>query len=417
MTAPRSFWRGRASEGGQAIVLVAATMLGMIVSVGLAIDAGQLFVARRTAQEAADAGAYAGAVVIYEGGTAAQAASAAVDDIARNGSVGGGLTSVTVNAPPQNGPHALDVRYVEVRISTQVRTSLVPQQAGLTTVKVRAVAGAEPLNNAYALMALDRGATANALWVQANGHVDISGAGILVNSTSPTAANDQGTVAITPSPPYGTDVAGGIAGTWPAPHSGAPPRPDPFAGFAKPSVAGMPVYTSLPGGNPMVLSPGVYTVPVSAAGGTQIQMNSGVYVLKAGINGTGNADIVSGVGGVFLFNTTADYPTSSTGACGTINLNGNAASSLTPLLTGPYRGLLVYQDPACTATFTIAGNGSLSASGTIYLPNAPFVLNGNNATLTGSQLIAKTINAQNGSISISFSAASTAQPVLPRLSE
>jgi hypothetical protein len=45
------------------------------------------------------------------------------------------------------------------------------------------------------------------------------------------------------------------------------------------------------------------------------------------------------------------------------------------------------------------------------------VFDGNNATLTGSQLVAKTVNIQNGNITIDFNPGNTAQPILPRLSE
>src|SRR5688572_23827074 len=116
----------------------------MLMMVGLAVDGGQLYVARRTMQEAADAAAYAGGVVLYQGGTVAEAASAAALDATRNGFTDGvsGAT-VTVNAPPASGPSAGNNRYVEVIIQTQVRTALVPAQSTLTTVRVRGVAGAE----------------------------------------------------------------------------------------------------------------------------------------------------------------------------------------------------------------------------------------------------------------------------------
>jgi hypothetical protein len=87
------------------------------------------------------------------------------------------------------------------------------------------------------------------------------------------------------------------------------------------------------------------------------------------------------------------------------------------MATPPYAGLLFYQDRACTAEFTISGNGRLTAAGTIYLPTAPFVMNGSNATLTGSQLVAQTVDIQNGTINITFNSGTTAQPILPRLSE
>ena len=65
----------------------------------------------------------------------------------------------------------------------------------------------------------------------------------------------------------------------------------------------------------------------------------------------------------------------------------------------------------------IAGNGTFTGSGTIYLPSASFTFNGNNATLNGRQLVAKTVEIQNGNINVDFNSGDTAQPVLPRLSE
>ena len=57
---------GRDEEEGQALILFAILMLALLFAVGLAIDAGQLYTAKRTEQEAADAAAFAGAVVIYQ---------------------------------------------------------------------------------------------------------------------------------------------------------------------------------------------------------------------------------------------------------------------------------------------------------------------------------------------------------------
>ncbi len=408
-------------EGGQAVVFIAIVMLAMIMMAGLAIDAGQLFVARRTMQEAGDAAAYAAAVTIYQGGTQAQAASAAVADAQRNGYVNGvGGFTVTVNAPPASGPYANNNNYVEVLIQGGVQTSLVPG-GNLTTVKVRGVAGAAPLNNGYAIMALDRGNTPNAVQVASTGHVTVSGAGILVNSTSTSAANLQlgGTVSVTPSTQPAPYVAGNVAGTWPNPQTSKPQQPDPFAGYPKPSTSGLPVCNTLASCQDVMghQTSGIYTVSLSGAGGTTITLNSGIYILKAGVNATGNSDFVSAAGGVFIFNTVMNYPTDTLGGCGAVILAGTNVTTLSAMTTGTYKGLLFYQDTSCTASMTISGNGTLNATGTIYLPNAAITLNGNNATLTGSQIVAKTVNVGSGTVTISFDAATTAQPTLPRLSE
>ncbi|HEY8757254.1 MAG TPA: pilus assembly protein TadG-related protein, partial [Candidatus Limnocylindria bacterium] len=190
---PRSFF-GPESSGGQAIVMVAIVFMTLMFAVGLALDAGQLFSAKRTQQEAADAGAFAGAVVLYQGGTVLQATQAAINDAAKNGFVDGvNSTSVTVNGAtvassmaPTSGAFAGEspVKHVEVVIVRQVKTTLVPAEAAFNPVRARGVAGAEPLNNGYALIALTAACTDDALYVSPNVNVHLTGGGILVNSCS-----------------------------------------------------------------------------------------------------------------------------------------------------------------------------------------------------------------------------------------
>ena len=433
----RKFWRGSESEGGQAVVLIAITFLAMLMIVGLAIDAGQLYVARRTMQEAADAGAYAGAVVRYQGGSVAQARAAAVTDVTKNGYTDGtaGFT-VTVNVPPTNGLNVGDDRYVEVLISGGVRTSLTPGQSVTTNVGVRGVAGSEPLNNFYAIMALDRGSTPGAFNASPNADIHLTGGGILVNSTAAGGAQSSECTAsrFTISTPFGTDVAGTGTGCFPTTGDGLdsnqPQQADPFSGFPKPSTSGMTVFNSAGAS----VTPGVYNHELGGAGNTTVAMAPGIYVLKDGINASGNADIIGT--NIFIFNTHSNYPGAyrpGVDTCGPINLSGNAASVIAamtpayvaglPLVGGlppqetNYVNFLVYQDPSCTNAMEIAGNGNFDGTGTIYIPNAAFVFDGNNAALHGSQLVAKTVDIQNGNITIDFNPANTAQPILPRLSE
>jgi hypothetical protein len=438
----KTFFASAEAQGGQAIVMVAVTMLALLMMVGLAIDAGQLYSARRTMQESADAAAYAGAVVLYQKGTPAEARSAATEDAARNGYTTGGNVTVTTNLPPASGPHSGDVRFVEVIITDRVRTSLVPAQSLFNSVRVRGVGGAEPLNNQYAIMALDRGSKDRALQVRNNGEVHLTGGGILVNSTSSTAADSQlnanGSeckLTITPSP-HGIDVAGSTNDQWPVGGCAAPPtssysvdtgfpqQADPFAGFQKPQTAGPPPMTTWNAIGGTTVQPGIYTVPLDGPNNSTVTLGSGIYVLKAGLNTSGQADLVSGPGGIFIFNTHSDYPAAyipGTSTCGPIRLTGNAsATDLQPMsaaTNATYANFLIYQDPNCTNEMSIRGNGSVTASGTIYLPTASFIMDGNNAVLNGSQLIANSVDIQNGNITIDFSAGNTAQPILPRLTE
>lgn len=445
-------------DGGQAIILVAAMMMALLMFVGLAIDAGQLFVARRTMQEAADAAAYAGAVVLYQHKTQGLPASlsdaetlalaAAAADATRNGythGIDGAI--VTIELPPTTGAFAGNRLYVEVRIQIDVRTALVPAQSTLNTVRVRGVAGAEPLNNQFAIMALDRGNVVSALNIQSGGNVNLTGGGILVNSTNTSAQaawNQGGTISYTCVAPAvcETHVAGNAQGSFPSLTTRAPQEPDPLASFPKPPLhdcATPPVtscvFNAIPNTN--IAEPGVYTTSLRATGNTRLILQPGIYILKAGMDLGGNSSVASADAtttpacladcGVFIFNTTMNYPAAG-GSCGSVNLFGNASSSLKALaakiLPDPppnprnsYINFLVYQDPSCTREMAISGSSAFLGTGTIYLPTAHFRFDGQNATLTGSQLVANTVDIQNGNITIDFQSGNTTQPIQPRLAE
>jgi len=59
----------RGSQSGQALVLVALLMIGLVAVLGLVLDGGNMYLHRRRMQNAADAGAIAGARVFCLGGT------------------------------------------------------------------------------------------------------------------------------------------------------------------------------------------------------------------------------------------------------------------------------------------------------------------------------------------------------------
>jgi hypothetical protein len=334
---------------------------------------------------------------------------------------------------------------VRVIITGPVRTALVPAQSILSQITVKGTAGSGPLNNGYAIMALDRGNVEKSFYADNNAYIHLTGGGILVNSSNSRAAwSDQcNSAQFSIEAPFGTDVVGTGYGCFPSTgdglDNGQPPQADPLGGTLKPSTSGMTTYSSVSCNPSCTIDPGVYTTELGGAGATTIYMNPGIYVLKGGINTSGNADIISNTGGVFIFNTHTNYPgafRSGIDSCGEINLSGNSVTTLSAMTSTyvltldpdgqnglndvqewNYLNFLVFQDPACTNTMEIAGNGIFAGTGTIYVPSGGFVFDGNNATLTGSQLVAKNVNIQSGNITINFDDGNTAQPVLPRLSE
>jgi hypothetical protein len=75
----------RPGEAGQTLALVAVLLLGLIAVLGLVLDGGNLYLHRRRAQNAADAGAIAGARVLAMNGTETGAHAAAQEyAVARN---------------------------------------------------------------------------------------------------------------------------------------------------------------------------------------------------------------------------------------------------------------------------------------------------------------------------------------------
>ena len=75
------------NEGGQAIIQVTVSILVLIAFVALAIDAGNTYAQRRQMQNAADAGALAGARELCLGSSAATATAAARTYMINNGTV------------------------------------------------------------------------------------------------------------------------------------------------------------------------------------------------------------------------------------------------------------------------------------------------------------------------------------------
>ena len=412
----------RDGDEGQALIVIALSMLGMLFAVGLAVDSGQLYNGRRTAQEAADAGAFAGATVLYQGGTVAQATTAAAADAALNGysaNVPTAGTTVTVSSPPTSGAFSGNAAYVQVIILTPVRTSLVPQESGLTTVRAYSVAGNTSANSGFAVVSLDQTCAAGTVALSSNGDLEISGGGIAINSCSASAGQNSGTVTIEAG--YFIDVVGNVTGSWPNLRTGQAVKPDPFAGVAKPSTVGLSSYA--PACSPTINQPGIYTTSFSS--NCDYLFAPGTYILKGGgISLAGTSSMCTGAtcstptaaGGTFFYITNSLYPAAG-GSCATFALNGNNTTTLSAPTSGAYAGMLIWQDVACTGSLSIGGNGAIEATGTIYAPGATVEGNGNNAEVAVSQIVAKKLDTQNANFRISYSSGVTYQGTIPALVE
>jgi hypothetical protein len=93
----------------------------------------------------------------------------------------------------------------------------------------------------------------------------------------------------------------------------------------------------------------------------------------------------------------------------TISLAGSGNTiSLSPMLSGPYKGITLFQNRTSTAPVTVSGSNSstLTLTGTFYAAAATLNITGNGSQQTiGSQYISyDLVTGGNGSFSVNWSA-------------
>jgi hypothetical protein len=117
---------------------------------------------------------------------------------------------------------------------------------------------------------------------------------------------------------------------------------------------------------PDPLPPGEYCSPVNLGNAT---FSGGLYVFDQGMSSNGNVTITGN--NVTIYNR------------GGVTLNGNISLDLRAPTTGNMAGMVYYQPPTDTLTFTVNGrSGTDNFVGGMYLPAANLTLNGNVPSVT-----------------------------------
>jgi Flp pilus assembly protein TadG len=391
---------------GQTLVMFALILPLLLGMVGLAIDSGLLLATYRQTQNAADTGALAAAVDLFNGKTTAVAQATATSYVQTYNNLSG--ATVAINIPPLSGPHIGSSYYAEAVVSYPYNTSFI-QLLGVSktqTVTARAVAGYHnaQASGVLALLQVPTNGVPAGISVVGGAVLKVDG-GIIDNSTDPSVAltvNNGGSVsALTVS------VSGGVSGSSSVTNytnGGATPLTqntgvdytDPLASMPVPTTSNGVVntnYGTLSGsgaqtltssatpsavnvnnGNSASLVPGIYA-SISIQGGSTVTFAPGIYILAGGGMNVGNGATVSG-SGVMFYNTSATY-NPVTGADGSgantgqLNLNGGVSFNISGITSGPFAGILVFQDRA-NFTQLVLNNGSSSPSttSTYYAPTA-----------------------------------------------
>jgi hypothetical protein len=446
VTALRRFFAAR-EEHGQALVLLAIVMMTLLFATGLAIDAGQLYSAKRTQQEAADSAAFAGAVNLYLGGDATTAVTAATADATLNGftttpagTVYPNCTiCVTISSPPTTGAFAGIASYVEVKIVQKVKTSLVPAEAIFNPVTARGVGGSSPQISPYAVVLLK--STGPCITLSSGGSLVVpnpdanTGGQVYANcsGTSITSSGGGTVVDALGVTTVGTEAASTVTG--PLTQS-APVVRDPFAGWPKPTIGtivnntpGTPYTVPISACNAATpLTPGTYVGGIknnqdcSGLGG-KVYLGNGVFILKGGgFNQNANSGTITPVaGGAMVFNTHTNYPGPiGAGSCTGLVAQQGGGFSFTAMTTGTYAGMAYYQDAACTNAINIQSNGSFLFYGTVYAPSAPVLIQSSATMTVDAQLVVSEIQFQGGTsvnLTVNYHKSASAKTGLPSLTE
>jgi hypothetical protein len=181
-------------EDGQTLVLTALCASVLLGFVGLALDVGVLFHARRSMQTAADAAALAGAIDYLYHQSASHARTAACNAATRNGFSGtcttgtcaDGTAEICINVPPVAGPNSGTVGFVEAIVTKPTATIFHP---GSVNVAARAV-GALPLAGQACIWVM--APSGPALNVQGSYDIESQHCGVYVNSDTSDAMNVTG---------------------------------------------------------------------------------------------------------------------------------------------------------------------------------------------------------------------------------
>lgn len=381
---------------GQALIIIVFAIIGLIAVVALAIDGGNVFLNRRSAQNAADNAALAAALAkannaIITGDALKSYALA----ITRLPAYNFADSTVTLHNPPQTGcggstnAYINDVnkdQYIQVIMNTTVNTYFAPI-VGITTLSncveaIARVVPGDPVSLCYGALICALSLTdSRALQTFGGANVTLEQGGGFSNSIDDTesiyVANNS-TITTNPTT-FGLEAVGGINVP-----TGFQPPIHPFyrkqLSYPLPSVM-IPTYTcdytynnlpdDLPGGN-LTLVPGVYCITGkidnamyrnATSGGTGIGGVT-IVMLNQGISWTGNTDIV---------------------------LTAPPYCSPQPCISPPTAGLLIYLPYGNKNNVVkFAGNGTLTITGTILAPDVGSTVHYSGSYSTGtfkSQLV------------------------------
>jgi hypothetical protein len=216
------------------------------------------------------------------------------------------------------------------------------------------------------------------LSVSGNAGLNVAGL-VQVDSKSPTAVQASGNAKVTAS---AIRVVGGVqsvgnAGFSVAPVTGAASVFDPERNLPAPTGGTSQGSVNLAGNSSLTINPGVYS-SIKVSGNARLTLNPGVYVIAGGgFTVSGNASVTGT--GVMIYNAGSNYTTTGSGGTfGGITLSSGGAISLAAPTSGPYAGIVLFQECDNNRAISLSGNGVTGlGGGLVYAPQALLTVSGN----------------------------------------
>jgi uncharacterized membrane protein len=359
---------------GAVAVIVALCLPLVIAGAGFGVEVAYWRYDQVRLQQAADAAAYAGAVVAREGGTN-------ILDTATTAATADGYNStsdtIAVNTPSTVTPSdAHSVEAVISRTETPIFSGLFINHAAVVTVS--STASYSTAGDAC-ILALSKSAS-KATDFAGNSGLTLNACDVMSDSLASDSVNIQGSATLTVPCIYssgGDSNNGGVTlTTCPSIKTQQPPVADPYAALPMPTVT--PNSCVHQSGFPAEMSAGDYCSMDLKNG---VTLDPGVYVIDGGTFKVNANAVVAGSGvTIYLIN----------GA--NLSINGNSQVNLSAPTTGTYKGMVIMSDRSNSAAITINGNNSSSMTGAIYAPDAAVNYIGNFAGTNGcTQIVAQTI--------------------------
>jgi hypothetical protein len=366
----------KASEKGQALVLVTLAAIGLFAFAALAIDGSMIFSDKRHAQNAADTAALEAALTKTRGGDWAIEGLGRADS---NGYDNNGTTNdVLIYSPPIDGVYLGNDEYVQVKIRSDVNVFFA-RVIGFQTItnRVEAVARATPSyydemfsGNAVVGLAPHE---CSAVKYQGAADATITGGGIFVMSDCDNGAffNNSNNPNVKLTAPSLCAVGDIEASAIDIPSVGEGCKPPPRVAEPNPPCSG----TAKKTGN--TLSPGSWSGQFPPPGVDTLE--SGIYCVDGNFQMNGG-DSLTGHGVVIRMNG------------GFVKWNGGAEIHLSAPAEGPWKGLLLYM-PSSTncSTITLNGNSYSTIVGTIMAPCSDITVQGTGDSGIEGQIVGYTV--------------------------